>query len=62
MDYYIVVWLHENGKNQTPGATVGEATNPDALNFFRGNVTFVSAQGSEVSATFNGYSRVTATS
>ena len=59
VDYYIVVWLSETGTNQTPGATISDGvTNPAALNFFRGNVTFVSAQGSEVSATFSGYSRV----
>lgn len=60
--YYIVVWLSETGTNQTAGATVGsgDATyvNPGALNFFKGNVTFVSAQGSEVSATFSSYARV----
>ena len=42
----------------TPGSTVGSVTNPSAAKFFLGNVTFVSAQGSEVSATFSGYSRV----
>lgn len=61
-DYYIVVWLSETGTNQTAGATVGPDgatyTNPGALNFFKGNVTFVSAQGSEVSATFSSYARV----
>ena len=57
-DYYVVVWLSETGTNQTPGATVGDVTNPAAANFFLGNVTFVSAQGSEVSATFSGYTRV----
>ena len=57
-DYYVVVWLSETGTNQTAGATVGEVTNPGALEFFDGNVTFISAQGSEVSATFSGYSRV----
>ena len=51
-EYYIVVWLSETGTNQTA------VTTPAALNFFNGNVTFVSAQGSEVSATFAGYSRV----
>ena len=51
-EYYIVVWLSETGTNQTA------VTTPAALNFFNGNVTFVSAQGSEVSATFSGYSRV----
>ena len=56
--YYIVVWLSETGTNQTAGATVGEITNPGAANFFVGDVTFSSAQGSEVSATFSGYTRV----
>lgn len=53
--YYIVVWLSENGKNQTAGA---ENAAPSALSFFTGNVTFNSAQGSEVTATFNGYAAV----
>ena len=61
-EYYIVVWLSETGTNQTAGATVGEGgsaiTNPAAASFFAGNVTFVSAQGSEVSATFAGYAKV----
>lgn len=54
--YYIVVWLSENGHNQTAGST---GTGVDADNFFRGNVTFISAQGSEVTATFSGHTRVT---
>lgn len=57
-DYYVVVWLSETGTNQTPGATLTDGSNPVASKFFLGNVTFVSAQGSEVSATFSGYSRV----
>ena len=58
-EYYVVVWLSETGTNQTAGATVSDGvTNPGAANFFLGNVTFVSAQGSEVSATFSGYTRV----
>ena len=62
-EYYIVVWLSETGTNQTAGATLsGEGENavknPAALKFFTGNVTFVSAQGSEVSATFSSYTRV----
>lgn len=60
--YYIVVWLSETGTNQTAGATVGPEgstyTNPGDINFFKGNVTFVSAQGSEVSATFSSFARV----
>ena len=55
-EYYIVVWLSETGTNQTTNS--GPTTDPDGLSFFNGNVTFVSAQGSEVSATFSGYSRV----
>lgn len=54
--YYIVVWLSENGHNQTQGAT-GASENLE--NFFQGNVTFISAQGSEVTATFSGHTRVT---
>lgn len=54
--YYIVVWLSENGHNQTTGATGASST---ASNFFQGNVTFVSAQGSEVTATFSGHLKVT---
>lgn len=57
-DYYIVVWLTENGQNQTIGATGAAAT---ANNFFSGQVKFISSQGSEVSATFGGFSRVTRT-
>ena len=62
-EYYIVVWLSETGTDQTAGATLsgeGETAvkNPAALKFFTGNVTFVSAQGSEVSATFSSYTRV----
>lgn len=54
-DYYIVVWLTENGQNQTAGQ---ENKTPAAANFFAGNVTFVSSQGNEVSATFQSYARV----
>jgi len=64
--FYVAVWLSETGTNQTQGATVTEGsgqsatsyTNPDKTSFFAGNVTFLSAQGSEVSATFSGYVRV----
>ena len=55
MDYYIVVWLTETGTNQTP------ANNEAALEFFSGKVTFLSAQGSEVTATFGSYTRVPST-
>lgn len=53
--FYIVVWLSENGQNQTAGAT-GAATT--ANNFFQGTATFITAQGTEVSATFNGLTKV----
>ena len=60
--YHFVVWLTETGTNQTAGITLGEGdtavTNPGAASFFNGNVTFTSAQGSEVSATFSGYAKV----
>ena len=61
--YYFVVWLSENGKNQTAEAaessSAPDTKNPGAEKFFSGTVAFVSAQGSEVSATFSGYTRVT---
>ena len=61
-EYYIVVWLSETGTNQTADASIGTGENapknPSADSFFNGNVTFVSAQGSEVSATFSGYAKV----
>lgn len=58
--YYFVVWLSETGNNQTAGATpTSSATaNPGTDNFFNGVVTFVSAQGTEVTATFSGYTAV----
>ena len=49
------MWLSENGHNQTQGATDASA---ELTNFFQGNVTFISAQGSEVTATFSGHTRV----
>ena len=52
---YIVVWLHETGTNQTIDTT-GSSTATN--NFFSGTVTFNSAQGGEVSATFGGYTTV----
>lgn len=56
--YYIVVWLSETGTNQTAGS--GETNVPATTNnFFQGTVTFNSAQGSEVTATFAGYTTVT---
>lgn len=61
--YYIVVWLGENGHNQTVNQPTGNNTTANAstslTNFFQGNVTFVSAQGSEVTATFAGHLKVT---
>ncbi len=54
--YYIVVWLSETGTNQTVGAN--DAAAESALDFFTGLVYFNSAQGSEVTATFNGYTAV----
>lgn len=61
--YYIVVWLSENGHNQTVGATNTNENGGNAAttanNFFKGNVTFISAQGNEVTATFAGNTKVT---
>ena len=56
--YYIVVWLSETGTNQTAGSGV---TNTPATtdNFFQGTVTFISAQGSEVTSRFGDYVAVT---
>ena len=61
--YYIVVWLAETGTNQmkaetTPNTTGTPDNNPEGAMFFSGKVTFVSAQGSEVTATFAGHVRV----
>ncbi len=58
--YYFVVWLSETGKDQTAGSTEkgGTIANHDAASFFSGQVAFVSAQGSEVSATFSGLAKV----
>ena len=57
--YYFVVWLTENGYNQT--ATT-ESSNTliatSTQNFFNGIVRFISAQGSEVTATFQGFTAV----
>ena len=54
--FYIVVWLSENGLNQTAGAANAATT---TANFFSGSTTFISAQGSEVTATFVGHQKVT---
>ena len=59
--YYIVVWLTETGRNQTAGqtgVTTGAEDTTSGLKFFKGTVTFVSAQGSEVTATFSNYASV----
>lgn len=56
--YYIVVWLSETGTNQTAGSTGAGAATATA-NFFQGVVTFMSAQGSEVTAMFGDYIAVT---
>ncbi len=53
--FYIVVWLSENGHNQTAGATNAAS---DTIGFFQGSTTFVSAQGNEVTATFVGHQKV----
>ena len=56
--YYIVVWLAENGYNQTVGS--GNTNVPTSKdNFFKGNATFITSQGNEVTATFNGHTRIT---
>ena len=59
--YYIVVWLTETGKNQTAGqdkVVTGGESGTSGIQFFKGTVTFVSAQGSEVTATFSNYASV----
>ncbi|MBQ8682002.1 MAG: hypothetical protein IJ509_03735 [Bacilli bacterium] len=60
--YYIVVWLSETGTNQTANVPSGTNTTTGAstklIDFFNGNVTFVSAQGSEVTARFAGWTSV----
>lgn len=62
MTYYFVVWLSETGTNQNvaeAGDTAGDtARATQANNFFNGVVAFKSAQGSEVTATFSGYTAV----
>lgn len=62
MTYYFVVWLSETGTNQNvaeAGDTAGDtARATQAKNFFNGVVAFKSAQGSEVTATFSGYTAV----
>ena len=62
MTYYFVVWLSETGTNQNvaeAGDSAGDAARAtQAKNFFNGVVAFKSAQGSEVTATFSGYTAV----
>ena len=58
--YFIVVWLCENGHNQTAGSD-GAGAAQNASNFFQGTATFIASEGTEVSATFNGLTRVAAT-
>ena len=55
---YIAVWLSENGLDQTVGSTATDAAG-NRNGFFSGTVKFVSAQGSEVTSRFNGYTAVT---
>lgn len=63
--YYIVVWLTETGVNQTAGqsgvvtgSTEADGAGTSGIRFFKGTVTFISAQGSEVTATFSNYAAV----
>lgn len=57
--YYFVVWLSETGTNQTARADATTLRIPSSTdNFFNGIVRFTSAQGSEVTATFSGYTAV----
>ncbi len=56
--YYIVVWLSETGTNQTAGSGVTN-TPSKTDDFFQGTVTFISAQGSEVTSRFGDYVAVT---
>jgi len=48
---YFVVWLSETGNDQTFNSN-------SPYDFFNGQVKFISAAGGEVSATFNGYTRL----
>lgn len=56
--FYIVVWLSENGKNQTAGSGVDKVPGSNE-DFFQGNTTFITAQGNEVTATFTEHTRIT---
>ena len=55
--YYIVVWLSETGTNQTAGSG-GASVPASTANFFQGTVTFITAQGSEITSTFGDYAAV----
>lgn len=59
--YYIMVWLSETGTSQNVRTETTTDANLAASEsrFFNGLVTFNSAQGSEVTATFSGYTAVT---
>lgn len=62
VNYYIAVWLTETGSSQNASvvqeegkaATQDNTKNNPIEGFFTGNVTFISANGSEVSGTFQG--------
>jgi len=60
--FYIVVWLSENGHNQTANVPAGANTTPGAsttrTDFFSGNATAITAEGYEVTATFSGTVKV----
>ena len=58
--YYIMVWLSETGTSQNKKTETSTDANLAASEseFFNGLVTFNSAQGSEVTATFNGLTKV----
>lgn len=58
--YYVVIWLSETGTNQTANSGAGTASKTDG--FYQGKVTFISSQGSEVTATFADHTKVTPTS
>ena len=59
-EYYFMVWLSETGTAQNPKTetSTDNYLASSASNFFNGVVTFNSAQGSEVTATFSGYTAV----
>ena len=61
VNLYFVVWLSETGTDQTAGNTEADQNNfasANGLQFFHGSVTFNSAEGSEVTATFTDYAAV----